>query len=956
MKKVLLLLFLILSVPSMANIEQRRSQLIEVIDEELNEISRLNKQVGARNPNLLLRMAELYLEKARLIKERENYNYLTLSPEQRRSTSKKKFFSKSKKLFVNAQKTCFYILKRFPRFKNKGEVYYILAYNAREFQQPKRALQFFKKANQNARKNSQTQIKSQLLLAEMYYNQKKYSKAANLYSSALRDKNQKWWTKDAFNLAWCYFRIKKKSRAINLMKEVHSRSKSGKYVDVSDQVERDLAYFYSDSGRVKEAIAWFKKIGKNIVPSLISMGKYLKNEGKFTSAERTLDEALKYSTTDNEKAKINSELLAIYDKFGKLSSHKKVSEALVALNKRGALDPSQKEDLLYHVERQAVKLQKRVANKKIKRPLSEKRQLASYAVSYFNLLAELKPETSHVSYFLAGETYYAVKRYDSAANEYDKAYELSRKRNDGKYSKLSLDGMMAALGGRGVAKATKDKYLTKSYIAYLNKNPRGKNSFKIYQRLFSSYIAQGEVVRAEQVLLRFKKAYPGSLKKQEAMVAQIMDYFRKKKDRAGIKSWVSRINKGEFKVSKKYAQKVNQLLLTMQFENVEKLNTDGAKKGALKGYLAIYKDPGSSPEAKKNASYNIAVLFHELDDGKRAYDWAVNSLKLMRDRDVKKFEKSFQVIANNLFLQRKLGEANELYERSLVKVCKTKSKMKTTFFKNGVVISLANGNIERAQRMRVTGLSCGIRMKDIEYAELEILQSLSELRRWKLLESSLKEFSITKSEPGEVIHYYAKVADAYRENGRANIASRYDQIVMNNYNVAKKRRKKLPLEALNVVAQKELARVKSLVSRLKSIELSFPEQKFNNALKSKLGLLDKITTSTVNTFQIGSGDGVVGAYEILTDVYSYLADEIANFSPPGKSPDYVKSFKQSMGQIVNPIRAKNSEFLRQAKSQINKNDILSSGNLGLLYGSQFEAVPTYIPLNNGLIMDRGGKK
>ena len=33
--------------------------------------------------------------------------------------------------------------------------------------------------------------------------------------------------------------------------------------------------------------------------------------------------------------------------------------------------------------------------------------------------------------------------------------------------KLSLDGMMAALGGRGVSKGTKDKYLTKSYIAYL---------------------------------------------------------------------------------------------------------------------------------------------------------------------------------------------------------------------------------------------------------------------------------------------------------------------------------------------------------------------------------------------------------------------------------------------------------------------------------------------------------
>ncbi|MDC1175634.1 hypothetical protein OAT67_09560, partial [Bacteriovoracaceae bacterium] len=663
MKNFFILLFTVLSLSTFANIEERRSALIGVIDEELGEITRLNKQVGARNPNLLLRMAELYLEKARLVKERENFEYLTLAPEVRQKAKKSKYYARSRKLFQNAQKTCFYILKRFPRFKNKGEVYYILAYNAREFQQPKLALRFFKKANASSRKNSQTQIKSQLLLAEMYYNQKNYKKAAQLYSGALKKKNQKWWTKDAFNLAWCYFRINRKSNAINLMKEVHRLSKSGKFIDVSDQVERDLAYFYSDAGRVKEAIAWFKQIGKNIVPSLISMGKYLKNEGKFTSAEKTLEEALKYSTNDTEKAKIYSDLLAIYDKFGKVNDHKKVSQALVELDRKGILNPSQKEDLLYHVERQAVKLQKRVASK-IKRPLSTKRRFAAQAVSYFALLGQLRPNTSHISYFLSGETYYAVKKFDSAAAEYDKAYELSQTRNDSKYTKLSLDGLMASLGGRGVSQSTKDKYLTKTYIAYLNKNPNGKNSYKIYQRLFNSYILNKDLNNAETVLLRFKGKFPRAIGVQEAMVAQIMDHYRKTKDRAGIQKWVSRINKGEFKVSKKYASKVNQLLLTLQFENVEKLNTDGEKKQALKGYLAIYKDTGSSPEAKKNASYNIAVLFHELDDGKRAYGWAINSLKLMSSGDVDKFEKSFQVIANNLYLQRRIGEANEVYERS----------------------------------------------------------------------------------------------------------------------------------------------------------------------------------------------------------------------------------------------------------------------------------------------------
>ena len=63
----------------------RVSQLLSVINQELGEVVRLSKQKSHSDPYLLLRVAELHLEKARLIKNQENKKYISLPPNKRKS-------------------------------------------------------------------------------------------------------------------------------------------------------------------------------------------------------------------------------------------------------------------------------------------------------------------------------------------------------------------------------------------------------------------------------------------------------------------------------------------------------------------------------------------------------------------------------------------------------------------------------------------------------------------------------------------------------------------------------------------------------------------------------------------------------------------------------------------------------------------------------------------------------
>ena len=79
MKKYLIFL-LIISFSAVAKL----NELQQIVDSELKEVIKLNKQLGARDPELLLRLSELYLEKARIIREIENGQFLKISPREKK--------------------------------------------------------------------------------------------------------------------------------------------------------------------------------------------------------------------------------------------------------------------------------------------------------------------------------------------------------------------------------------------------------------------------------------------------------------------------------------------------------------------------------------------------------------------------------------------------------------------------------------------------------------------------------------------------------------------------------------------------------------------------------------------------------------------------------------------------------------------------------------------------------
>lgn len=936
---------------------ERRNKIVDVINEELKEVARLSRQLQNKDPNLLLRMAELYLEIARIKKEEENEKYLNTPLKARQRISKKQFFKVSQSYFRRAQNIGNRILKKYKKLRNVNEVYYILAFNAKEFQQVRKAKRYFSLAIKKSQPNSKVKIKSQLALAEIYFNEKKFKKAYGLYKRSLRKKLDKWWTKNTFNLAWSAFRLKKYNEALNILKSVYNLSQNSNYIDMSYPVERDIAMFYVYARRINEGIQFYQDIGKDIGKQLVKLAKILQNQGRSTNAERVLIQAKSIVKDDENRIQVNLSLLKLYDTYGNFSKHYQVSRELFGLFTQKKLNGEQIQEFKFQAQKIGALLQKQVVGKTYRKVRRIRQQKVKMGTGYFDILSKIEPNSSYKYTYFKGETFYSVNQYDKAFFSYIQSYQTSKKLGKKKFVAKAILSMLATLGEKGLPRKVKKKYTVSVYKIYLSEYPRGKKSHQIYKRLFKNYIKVKNIGEAEKVLITFKGYYPKDQKTQEAMLASIMEHYRKRKNQTKLAYWLGRALSSEFKLAPSYAKKLKQLELNMQFASVEKSIVKGDKGGALQGYLDIYNNPATSVLAKKSSAYNIATIYFDINDTQNMFIWANNALKLMNPKNTKKFEKSFLSMSQLLFDHRKLSESAQLSKNVLSKICKMKSKLKDVFFKNMVLIYEASNNTNALQSTINNFSGCRISSARVVEANIKLLEIFYQAKSWSQYEKLLNRLSNVQEAIPEILIHYFRLANVYKNFGQNNKYENYLQIGRINYKKMRKLRRNISLEVLDIMALDKLATYEKRVRQFYDLKLSFPEKKFNFLLQKKLKLLDSLTTNAVSILKIGSGVGIVRTYKILIGLYQQFSNELANFRPPNKSKEYLKSFVKSMESIAKPIGMKAQEFYKTAQRQISSNKILAPGVGWFTYKiKNKDLYVTHYLSRSGLIMDRGGRK
>lgn len=953
MLRALLLAILILPIVSYAA-DKRRDHILSIIEEEIGEVIRLSKQRDDKDPELLLRVAGLQMERARLIRESENEQFLAIPPEQRRGVDESRYYSKSTKSYEVANQYANAVVKRFPKYQDIGDVYYILAFNSRELKRYQESEKYLALANKSAKGGSETYFKAKLALAEAYYNKHEYKKAAPLYEEALAKIDNTWWTKDAFNMAWSHFRNKNYSRAIEIMKVIHQKSDDSKYINMKYFVERDLGLFYVDARRTDEAVEWYGKRNIDFSEHLIKIAQTLIPQGKFTQAEALLNQASLLQKKPENRINLLMLQLELFDKYEKIGPHLKVSEELTKLSEAKKLQQDQETRLIYQVSKKAAELQKSAASNLYKDVPKVRAQRAKRANSYFALLARLKPNAGAESLFFQGETLFAVGNHIDALKMYQSAYNAATREKNPKIQKQAMEGMLASLGSKSINAAQAEPFYVPVYESYLKTDPNSKRSRVIRQKLYKVHLDKKNLTGAEAVLRDYAATYPEDFKTQEAMLAGIMEEYRKKKDNSKIRSFVAEINDGTFKVSKKYADALRELMTKLQIDDAQNSLAKGDKSGALKDYIRIYNHPESTAPAKANAAYNLAALYYEMGDLPQSYAWSTTALKEMETDEVAKFADSFLAISTNLFLRQRFQQSADLGMRTVAKLCAKGQSAKNTAFKNSAFLWLAEGKLDKAEETLDLGVKCGIDATALNEVRLELAKEYQKQKRWESLDDVLVPVLKSNAQAPQTLPFLYQLRSTYQSIGDSAKFGEKSRQIQEVYAQAKSKNVDIPVEALDQMA---FALVANLDAKKKSLDvpLQFPEQNFNQTVKNKLAILDSMTVDIQEIQKTGSGKGIVRGYRRLIDAYEAFATELQNFTPEGKGPEYVESFKKAMSSVWNPILQTAQKRRQEVAELIKKNHILSPDNFMLLSDGKKPTV-LYRKRTEMVLMDRGGKR
>ncbi|MGE3609047.1 MAG: tetratricopeptide repeat protein [Bacteriovoracaceae bacterium] len=937
------------------SLDQRRKQIISIVDEELSEVSRLARQQDYKSPDTLLRISELNLEKARLFREAENEQYLAIPPAERRGVNKSSYFETSTKTFKEANTAALEVVKRFPNYKGIGDVYYILAYNNKELGNNEDAQKYFALSAEKSTPGSKISYKSKLALADYYFNENKFSKAIPLYEASISKVDEQWWTKDAFNLAWSYYRVKEYNKAISLMKEIHKKSSDNKYIDMRSLVERDIGIFFVDAGRLNDAISFYESLGINYTEQFVKIASAITTQGRFAQAESLLQQAANSEKNQAKRVVILLAQLDLFDKYDKIDSHLNVSKELVSIHSKNPLNSDDYKKLSYHINKKAAELQKATASDIYKSVPKVKQEKSRQSIAYFELSAQLNPGQKAEKIFFQGETAYASGDFAKAIGLYINAFDLAKLSNDKKIMGQCMDGSLSSLGQSSLGQKIAEKYYIPVYSRYLSFDSKSDKAHSIFVKLFNAQYDDKKISDAESTLSDFANNFPRDYKTQEGMLAKVMEYYREKKDYSKVKSYVSEINNGKFKVSSKYAEALRSLMTKIQIEGVQQSLEKGEKGAALTGYHQIYESSESTPKAKTNAAYNLSVLYYELGDANQSYNWAVKALKEMQVEDVVKFSDSYLTIAAGLFLRQHFSQSTDLSYRVLAKLCKQNSSNKTVAYKNSVFIALANNELDKAIEIKEFGKGCLIPDKSIAEVSLEILKDLAKAKRWDTYSSILMDLDKNSQNAPFLIKPYEDYRKELIGIGDLTEAKSIESKQVHYFEQAKQQKIEIPVEALDIMSDRILVSIHEKKKRFESVDLHFPENEFNNAVKLKLQLLDQITVDVNNVQKIGSGKGIVEAYKIVIESYENFAQNLKNFVPEGKSPEYVASFQKAMAEVYRPILTNAQKQRHEIKKLIFENKILSVSNYFVLYSGQ-DNFKRYVTDKAAVLMDRGGKK
>lgn len=894
---------------------EKWTKLMNLINKEIQTI-KSNKYSG---PELRHRLFELYSEKIKLIKEKENLKLLKADPKNIAANGKDSYFKASREQYMTAQKYALNLIKEYPQYNRINELYYALAINSRDYGTSVETEQFLKLSIKHSKENSQTMYNAKTSLAEFYYNNKRYNEAVTYYQDILKNTDDEWYGKHLYNASWCYLKERHFKRALELIKEAFETTKNKKFVSMKEQINNAIGIFYVQADATREGIEFYENNTAPSAPWLLMLASASMSKNDFSVTEEVIRAALKDTKKrkdTNMELKVRLAQLDIYRESKKDELYFETANNILDLSKKNKLDPDDLGITINKIKEVAGFMQINLVKDKNREEVTFNKEDYKKIMRYFDILSTMDKKNKNQYRYYQGETALSTHDFATALKYYVRAVLNSKIAKDsGEVTRKSLEALISTIELAKLKKQKENEYAIFAFKNFVHIYPQSDKSQAIYQKLFNIYFELHKTNKAVNVLLVYKFHYKDDVKIHREMLTQILDSYIKEKNTDKLAFWINKIEKGYLNFEQEYVQNSIAILGSLLFDKYQSMEKLGKYKEAMKGYESIYDSKQYPRRIKAEAAYAIAALYQEQNNAKTSYKWLQKSLGLYENKDLVKVTPSLLVLAKGYRLLQNFELSSELANQISKRFCEVDFVGKDGFYE----LIISNSAIGDAKSSKLLSLEndnkkCRLDKRFVEKTQMVNFDRL-------ILNDNMKEITA-------YLEAHADNEKLARQMGRylkfkfwqapmqAKEKMKKDIMAMNAQNPA------LDLQGMFTQYDRVLE-FREKTRNLKfefTILPKFDEEKYNSEMEQYFSIIAELNKEAVALSKDSTPEEVILIREVLSSPYYSLVNSVNSFIPQGVDAKYLEGFKQGMRQITESLAAKGLQVDREKMAYLEKNN------------------------------------
>lgn len=931
-------------------------ELEKITDQGIRQLFKLTQQFknSKRRGELWLRLAELYVEKSRLIEYRLQQRYdEQIAKFQRGETKVRPKLSLNAAQDYNKKSVQLYeyFLRDFPKDPKMDQALFFLGYNYFELNQPEKGKDYYRRLTTEFPQSSYVE-ESNFALGEYYFEREMWADALKHYTAVAQNKRARLFSFALYKMAWCQYKTGKVKEALASLERVIRAGRVAKgsqdgsaggvsRIRLATEAQKDLVVFYAESGTPQAARAYFEEIAgaKQVFGLLEKLAYYYADVGNREGARFVFRDLITERPNSPKAYDYQYQIVTMYvstdskdtfrnELYNWIQNYSPESEWAKANAKDKELVARANQLIETTLRNHVLQNHQTAQNSRV--PSAQKAAKQGYELYFATFKQGAKLDEMH---FFYAELLFDMGDFATASIHY--AWISDNAPNSPYYEKAVLNQVLAlekdlpkeenlkkAIGDTldPVPFTTNVAAFEAASEKYVKAFPKGESVPAMRYKMGALYYYHNQFDKALVAFNSIIKDYPKSPYAQYS-ANLTLDIYNLKKDFGGLKQAGQDILNNPDLAGSQVGEQVKGVLLRAEFKEAQDLESKKDYEGAAKAYEAFSRKYAGG-ELGPQASFNAAINFERAGDLAKAAAMyvVVMSDKSPKNEDAKK--KSSQFIASIYEKTGQYQKAAEAYEAYVKK--NPKDKESVAFLFNAAIIRDGMNSYNLAANNYQAYFD---KAKGKDKWETLLLMAQLQERRGNITKAQDFYKQYYDARPGNkagLIESAYKVAKIHQLKNRKTDFEDWCKKVI--FQVKTHSTAQEPI-GVSYAAECRFIEVSKTFDELRVIRIPQNPQRQQEAVKQKLALLGKLKEQLKSVIRYDDGPYIVNSLALIGQANQHMAAAIyAVPLPKGLDEESLKQYKAGVDGVAKPFQ---EEAIKSYESAIERGYALEGYSDGM---------------------------